>query len=210
MASDPNRRSAAESLAAPAFRKVKRVAPESSPETPDREGAGPGSRPRAHPQGTLHLEEFMQLEWERDLDASLAARRSRVGHARKPGDYICTEIGRESVLLVRQARRRRARLLQRVPASRQPAAPDGPWQHRYLQVPVSPLGVRLDGAFKRIPDLETFPQGAPPCRGLVEVRCDTWGGFVWFSLNPHVEPAARFPRPDAAAPRSVQLPRRWR
>ena len=45
------------------------------------------------------------------------------------------------------------------------------------------------------PDLETFPQGAPPCRGLVEVRCDTWGGFVWFSLNPDVDPLRDFLEP---------------
>ncbi len=50
----------------------------------------------------------------------------------------------------------------------------------------------LDGAFKRIPDLDTFPQGAPPCRGLVELPCDTWGSFVWFSLDPQVGPLREF------------------
>merc|ERR1712185_299225 len=39
-----------------------------------------------------------------------------------------------------------------------------------------------------IPDLETFPQGAPPCGGLTELPCDSWGSFVWFSLNQDVEP----------------------
>jgi phenylpropionate dioxygenase-like ring-hydroxylating dioxygenase large terminal subunit len=50
----------------------------------------------------------------------------------------------------------------------------------------------LDGSFLRIPDLDTFPQGAPPCRGLSEIPCDTWGSFVWFSLNPGVEPLREF------------------
>ncbi|MFN9961140.1 MAG: Rieske (2Fe-2S) protein, partial [bacterium] len=48
----------------------------------------------------------------------------------------------------------------------------------------------IDGRFVRIPDLDTFPQGAPPCRGLKELPCDVWGGFVWFSLNHEVGPLA--------------------
>jgi phenylpropionate dioxygenase-like ring-hydroxylating dioxygenase large terminal subunit len=53
----------------------------------------------------------------------------------------------------------------------------------------------IDGRFVRIPDLDTFPQGAPPCRGLKELPCDVWGGFVWFSLNHEAGPLAEYLAP---------------
>ena len=49
-----------------------------------------------------------------------------------------------------------------------------------------------DGTFVEIPDLETFPQGKPPCSGLSELPCDTWASFVWFSLNAQVEPLEEY------------------
>ena len=133
---------------------------------------------------------FMREEWEhiwtkvwlvgcleRDLD--------------EPGAYCATEIGPESVLLVRQE--------------------DGGvraffnvCQHRGNRLRDRGLGhastfkcayhhweYKLDGSFENIPDLETFPQGAP-CKGLEEIPCDVWNGWVWFSLNPDVEPLAEY------------------
>ena len=52
----------------------------------------------------------------------------------------------------------------------------------------------IDGTYRRIPDIDTFPQGAPP-HGLTEVRCEEWGSFVWFSLNPRAQPLAQFLAP---------------
>jgi len=48
-----------------------------------------------------------------------------------------------------------------------------------------------DGALEHVLDADTFPQGIPN-RGLVELPCDTWAGFVWYSLNPDVEPLADY------------------
>lgn len=42
----------------------------------------------------------------------------------------------------------------------------------------------LDGVCKSVPDPEDFPQGDP--RGkvtLVSLRVDTWGGFVWYTMD---------------------------
>ena len=83
-------------------------------------------------------------------------------------------------------------------APRQPPAAGGSRQHRYLPCQYHHWEYGLDGAFVRIPDLDTFPQGAPPCRGLAEIPCDTWGGFVWFSLNPQPIPLREYLDPIPA------------
>jgi phenylpropionate dioxygenase-like ring-hydroxylating dioxygenase large terminal subunit len=131
--------------------------------------------------------EFMKQEWEkmwkkvwllgcRDLDIPEA------------GDYCVTEIGRQSVLLVRQK-------------DGKVKAFHNACQHRGNQLRPRGLGhvdetfkcifhlweYELDGNFRNIPDLETFPQGAP-CRGLMELPCDTWGSFVWYSLDQNPGP----------------------
>ena len=50
----------------------------------------------------------------------------------------------------------------------------------------------LDGSKKFVPDEDTFTQGVPQETALVEVPCDTWGGFVWFNMNPDAEPLLEF------------------
>ena len=46
----------------------------------------------------------------------------------------------------------------------------------------------LDGAIEHIPDLSSFPQGCPPGGRIQSLPAGEWGSFVWFSLNPEVEP----------------------
>ena len=50
----------------------------------------------------------------------------------------------------------------------------------------------LDGSKKFVPDEDTFTQGVPQETALVEVPCDTWGGFVWFNMNPDAESLDEF------------------
>ncbi len=180
--------------------KVPRVRPEDSPETPAGKAPDPelGTDTIAHARYYDH--EFMKLEWERIWTRVwlLACREDDIP---EPGDYVVTEMGPESVLVVRQE--------------------DGGvkafynvCQHRGNRLRGPGIGsaktfkcayhhweYRLDGSFENIPDLETFPQGAP-CRGLEEMRCDTWGSFVWYSFNPEVEPLLDFldPIPQHLAP----------
>src|SRR3546814_9033540 len=60
----------------------------------------------------------------------------------------------------------------------------------------------LDGKIERIPDLDTFPQGCPPGARLPSYPCGEWGGFVWYSLNPDVEPLEQYldPMPQHLTP----------
>ena len=109
----------------------------------------------------------------------------------EPGDHMVTEIGSESILLVRQ-QDKSVRAFYNVCLHRgnklvhsveQPQEGATTFRCRYHN-----WQYRLDGRFFDIPDLETFPQGAPPCGGLNEVSCDAWGSFVWFNLDPDAEP----------------------
>ena len=143
--------------------------------------------------------EFMQLEWQRMwTKVWLVAGRSI--DMPDAGDYIATEIGTESIIVVRQkdgtvrafynvCQHRGNRLR---PCGRGSASASHSFKCLYHH-----WEYNLDGTYRRIPDIDTFPQGAPPY-GLTEVRCDTWGGFVWFSMNPDAEPLADFLRPIPA------------
>lgn len=139
--------------------------------------------------------EFMQLEWERIWTKVwlLGARELDIP---EPGDYAVTEIGRESILIVRQ-QDGGIRAFYNV------------CQHRGNRLRACGLGsaesikcqyhhwdYNLDGSYRRIPDIETFPQGKPPY-GLTEIRCDTWGSFVWFTLNEAAPPLGEYLDPIA-------------
>ena len=176
---------------APAYRKVRRVAPEQSPVTPVEKAADPALGHDLIRKERYTTAEFAQLEWERIWTKVwlLGAVESDV---REPGDFVCTEIGRESVLIVRQ-HDRSVRAFYNVCLHRgNRLRPAGNGSTDSFKCQYHHWDYALDGSFKRIPDLDTFPQGAPPCRGLVELPCDTWGGFVWFSLNPDPGPLLNF------------------
>jgi phenylpropionate dioxygenase-like ring-hydroxylating dioxygenase large terminal subunit len=171
----------------PAFRRVKRVAPEASPVTPAGKAPDPELGTALIRKERYTSAEFLQLEWERIWTRVwlLGAIESDL---REPGDFVATEIGRESVLLVRQPDGG-VRAFYNVCLHRgNRLRPPGPGSAESFKCQYHHWEYGLDGAFKRIPDLDTFPQGAPPCRGLKELPCAVWGGFVWFSLNPDVQP----------------------
>lgn len=178
---------------APAYRKVRRA--EAIPGgTPTEKAPDPslGGDPIAKERYTST--DFMHLEWER-MWTKVWLLGGLESDVTEPGDYICTEIGRESVLLVRQkdgAMRAFYNVClhrgNRLRAEGASSAASFKCQYHHWEY-------EIDGSFKRIPDLDTFPQGAPPCRGLVELPCDTWGGFVWFSLDKSVGSLREFLEP---------------
>jgi len=175
----------------PAYRKVKRVAPEQSPVTPAGKEPDPDLGHELIRKERYTSPGFMQLEWERIWKKVwlLGAIESDL---REPGDFVATEIGRESVLIVRQADGG-VRAFYNVCLHRgNRLRPTGAGSADSFKCQYHHWEYALDGSFKRIPDLDTFPQGAPPCRGLKELPCAAWGGFVWFSLDPNVGPLEDF------------------
>lgn len=178
---------------APAFTPVARVKVDQSPHTPTEKAPDPdlGWEPIDHRRYISR--EFMQLEWERMWSKAwlLGAREMDLP---EPGDYVVTEIGRESIIMVRQKDGRirafynvcqhRGNRLRPQGIGSSGAAMTFKCQYHHWEY-------ELDGGYHRIPDLDTFPQGCP-ARGLAEVRCDTWGSFVWFCLDPNGPPLLEF------------------
>jgi phenylpropionate dioxygenase-like ring-hydroxylating dioxygenase large terminal subunit len=177
----------------PAFTPVRRVTPENSPETPAEKAPDPQLGDSVIGARRYTSAEFMKLEWER-LWPRVWLLGARELDMPEPGDFVVTEIGRESILIVRQSdgglrafynvcqhrgNRLRACGVGTSGTTRSITCPYHHWEYE------------LDGSYRRIPDLDTFPQGAPP-RGLKELCCDTWGGFVWYTLNESPEPLRDF------------------
>ncbi len=191
MNSNPEDDRLREASRTPAFRKVKRVAPEESPVTPAGKEPDPDLGHELIRKERYVSAEFMQVEWER-IWTKVWLLGAVESDLREPGDFVATEIGRESVLIVRQADGG-VRAFYNVCLHRgNRLRPTGAGSTDSFKCQYHHWEYALDGSFKRIPDLDTFPQGAPPCRGLKELPCAAWGGFVWFSLDPNVGPLADF------------------
>jgi len=133
--------------------------------------------------------EFMKREWDK-LWTKVWLMGCNEQQLPEPGDYVVTEIGRESILLVRQPDMK-VRAFYNVCQHRGNRLMVGRGKADTFKCHYHHWEYELDGRYHRIPDLETFPQGMP-CGGLQELPCDLWGSFVWFSLNPDVGPLRDF------------------
>jgi phenylpropionate dioxygenase-like ring-hydroxylating dioxygenase large terminal subunit len=171
--------------------KIKRTAKrQGAAGTPVKPAPKPNFSTEMIPKERYTSREYMQREWEH-MWTKVWLLGCREDDIPEPGDHIVTEIGPDSILLIRQKDRSvrafynvcQHRGNQLVHAVHEPQEAEESLRCHYHN-----WQYRLDGRFFDIPDLETFPQGAPPCGGLIALPCDTWGSFVWFSLDPDVEP----------------------
>lgn len=186
-----------EASRAPAYRKVRRVKPEESPVTPVAKTVDPDLGSGVIAKERYTSAEFMRLEWER-MWTRVWLLGGVAQDLAEAGDFICTNIGRESVLIVRQ-RDGSVRAFYNVCQHRGNRLRDeGTGSTSSFKCQYHHWDYDLDGTFKRIPDLDTFPQGAPPCPGIQNLPCEIWNGLVWFSLNRDVEPLADYLAPVAA------------
>ena len=103
MSSTPEDDKLREASRTPAYRKVKRVAPEQSPVTPAGKEPDPDLGHELIRKERYTSAEFMQLEWER-IWTKVWLLGAIESDLREPGDFVATEIGRESVLIVRAHR----------------------------------------------------------------------------------------------------------
>jgi phenylpropionate dioxygenase-like ring-hydroxylating dioxygenase large terminal subunit len=137
--------------------------------------------------------EFMRLEWER-MWTKVWLVAGRLLDVPEPGDYLVTEIGRESIIVVRQVDggvRAFYNVCQHRGNRLRPCGRGSSGASRSFKCMYHHWEYNLDGSFRRIPDVDTFPQGAPQY-ALSEVKCETWGSFIWFNLNPEAESLAEF------------------
>lgn len=145
--------------------------------------------------------DYMRLEWER-MWTKVWLLGGRSDDIPEPGDYICTDIGAESVLIVRQ-QDRSLRAFYNVCLHRgNRLRPEGIGSVEKFQCMYHHWTYGLDGAIDHVPDASSFPQGCPPAGRIQPLPAGEWGSFVWFSLNPDVEPLIDYldPIPQHLAP----------
>jgi phenylpropionate dioxygenase-like ring-hydroxylating dioxygenase large terminal subunit len=177
----------------PAYTPVSRVTPGESPGTPTDKAPDPELRTGVIDQRRYTSPAFMQLEWDR-MWSRVWLLGARLLDMPEPGDYVVTEIGRESILIVRQANggvRAFYNVCQHRGNRLRPCGLGTTGEGRSFICAYHHWEYELDGSYRRIPDLDTFPQGRPS-RGLREVPCDSWGGFAWYSLADSPEPLHEF------------------
>lgn len=181
---------------------VIRVDPQAWPHgTPAEKAEDPDLGHAIIPADRYTSADFMAREWAH-MWTKVWLLGGRSDDMKAPGDYICTDIGRESVLIVRQPDLS-LRAFPNVCLHRgNKLRPEGRGNVEQFRCIYHHWTYGLDGAIQRIPDLATFPQGAPPEGRLPSLPCGEWGSFVWFSLNPDVEPLEAYldPLPQHLAP----------
>ncbi|NJN51808.1 MAG: aromatic ring-hydroxylating dioxygenase subunit alpha [Gammaproteobacteria bacterium] len=174
------------------YRKIERFADPQSSRTPVQKEADPELGHDFIPAARYTSPEHARLEWQR-MWTKVWLMGAPAQDLANPGDYVVTEIGTESIVLTRDE--------------------DGGLNafynvcsHRGNQVAYGSCGntqtfrcsyhlweYSLKGELINVPDLETFPQGAPCDRlSIKKLPVGEWGGIVWFSLNPDVEPLADY------------------
>ena len=131
---------------------------------------------------------FMEAEWENVFTKTwlIAVRADELP---EPGDFMVEEIGRESILIVRQdggaikaffnvCQHRGNRLV---------LAPEGSMPS--FTCPYHSWRFELDGRCSYAQDPEDFPGGDPcPRAGLIAVRSEEFAGFVWINMDPECAP----------------------
>ena len=148
------------------------------------------------PKERYTSEAYMRLEWEHMWTKvwNMAGRESDIPNV---GDYFTTELGSESFLIVRERPDKVRAFYNVCPHRGNQIRNPGMGHAESFQCAYHFFEFNLDGSKKFVPDEDTFTQGVPQETALVEVPCDTWGGFVWFNMNPDAEPLLEFLDPIA-------------
>lgn len=138
--------------------------------------------------------EFAQKEWDH-MWTRIWHVAGRVKELEEPGDYLVHDFMHESVICVKQddgsikafyntCGHRGQRL---VSASSSTDAFHCPY-HGWVW--------GKNGVLKDLPDPDSFAQGNPCGKlKLKELRCDTWGGFVWYTMSAAAPPLLKFLEP---------------
>ncbi|MEM9530841.1 MAG: aromatic ring-hydroxylating dioxygenase subunit alpha [Pseudomonadota bacterium] len=112
----------------------------------------------------------------------------------EPGSYLCTEIGIESVIIVRQTDGRVRAFANVCPHRGNRLVDPGLGEVETFRCSYHGWEYGRNGRFVNIPNQELFPQGAP-CAGLTELPCAEWNAMVWYSLDPDVMPFEEYMAP---------------
>ncbi|HXC39108.1 MAG TPA: aromatic ring-hydroxylating dioxygenase subunit alpha [Burkholderiales bacterium] len=141
--------------------------------------------------------------WKREWDKMWTRTWQIAGLVRqlqKKGDFISTDFGPETILCT-LADDGRIRAFYNVCQHRGMllvGEEHGCAANARLVCPYHGWTYDMQGKLRSVPDVPDFKQGNP-CgkRNLVEIPCDTWGGFVWFNMDPACAPLRDYLSPVA-------------
>jgi phenylpropionate dioxygenase-like ring-hydroxylating dioxygenase large terminal subunit len=135
--------------------------------------------------------EFAEREWER-MWKRVWHVAGRVNELQEPGDYVVHDFLHESVVCVRQDDGTIRAFYNACGHRGQRLA----WDAGHVDGFTCPYHGWVwakDGLLLDVPDPDDFPQGNPcGVRRLKELQCDTWGGFVWYSMDPNAPPLLEY------------------
>jgi phenylpropionate dioxygenase-like ring-hydroxylating dioxygenase large terminal subunit len=116
----------------------------------------------------------------------------------RPGDYITTPLGPETILCVR-GDDQRVRAFYNVCQHRGMLLMGAEQGHaQRLVCPYHGWAYSLRGELRTVPDEPDFLQGSPCGKlNLVEIPCEVWAGFVWYNMDPDCASLRSFLHPIA-------------
>lgn len=125
--------------------------------------------------------DFAQREWDR-LWSRIWHVAGRTAELEEPGDYVVHNFLKQSVICIRQEDGS-IRAFHNACAHRGMRLVGGTSSADTISCPYHGWRYGLDGVLLHAQDGHDFPQGDPCGKvRLKELRCDTWGGFVWYSF----------------------------
>ena len=126
--------------------------------------------------------DFMQQEWDH-LWTRIWHVAGRTAELEEPGDYVVHDFRHESVICIRQDDGS-IKAFYNACGHRGMRLTDGSAFAEALTCPYHGWKWGKDGMLQYAQDPHDFPQGNP-CGKLTlkELRCATWGGFVWYTMD---------------------------
>ena len=136
--------------------------------------------------------EFAKREWDQ-IWTKTWLMGADIDDLANPGDFVVTQIGRQSIVLTRDEEGGVNAFYNVCSHRGNQVAYEASGNQKVFRCSYHAWTYNLRGELINVPDEESFPQGAP-CEQLSikKVPCAEWGRWVWFSLDPDIEPLDDF------------------
>ncbi|WP_165324226.1 aromatic ring-hydroxylating oxygenase subunit alpha [Rhizorhabdus phycosphaerae] len=126
--------------------------------------------------------DFMEREWEH-MWTRIWHVAGRTAELEEPGDYVVHDFRHESVICIRQDDGS-IRAFYNACGHRGMRLTDASSSTEAFHCPYHGWKWGKDGLLEHAQDAHDFPQGNPCGKlRLRELRCDIWGGFVWYTMD---------------------------
>jgi phenylpropionate dioxygenase-like ring-hydroxylating dioxygenase large terminal subunit len=158
--------------------------------------------------------EFMQKEWDH-MWTRVWHIGARVAELMESGDYVVHNFMQESVLIVRQDDDSIRAFYNVCPHRGNRLVWGDVGGMQSFSCAYHGWAFGKNGQLQHAPDPENFRHGTPCGKvSLVELKCEVWGGFVWYNMDPGARPLLQYldPLPQHFANRELDKMKRivWR